>query len=286
MRCYNCGYINFQRGKKCPSCNTTLKGTQSHVELAEDPTFTVFAGEPPDFGSGYDSDAALDEEFGVEQIVSDEGDFGLDLDGVEGADAEFGEAESVDADFGEAVSVDADFGEAESVDADFGESEESAISAGMASDVGPNDFELDLSEAIAEQIMASSAPMPADDSVEMADAVVDDDVEVDLDVDAEADDDLDLDLEPTVAAEADDDLDLDLEPTVAADAGTDLDIEAFGFADEDDAGEPEAVEVATDDLDLDLGPRPGTARSGCAHAPRVCRCRAGSAARRAPPGTR
>ena len=188
MKCYNCGYINFQRVKKCRSCNTSLKGTQSHVELAEDPTFTVFAGEPPGFGSGDDSDTALDEEFGAEETVSDDGDFGLDLDEAEGADA------------------------------DFGEPEESPISAGMASDVGPNDFELDLSEAIAEQIMASSSPTPADDA---------------------------LDLDPTV--EADDAL--DLEPTVEADAGADLDIEGIGF----DAGEPEAVEVATDDLDLDLG---------------------------------
>lgn len=221
MRCYNCGYINFKRVKKCPSCNTSLQGTQSHVELAEDPSFTVFAGEIPDFSSGYNSDAALDEEFGVQEPVSDDGDFGLDLDEAEGVDTDL---EAADTDF-------------EGVDTDFDEAPEPAIASGLGPDVGPNDFELDLSEAIAEQVMAS----PTADSVEIGDDEISED---ELVTDMDVEDDLDLDLATT-------DDDLDLEPTVEAD--TDLD--DIGF-DLDDAGETdsaEVIEAAEDDLDLDLG---------------------------------
>lgn len=210
MRCYNCGYINFKRVKKCPSCNTSLQGTQSHVELAEDPSFTVFAGEMPDFASGYNLDTTLDEEFGVQEPVSDDSDFGLDLDEAEGTDIALDEAP------------------------------ESAISSGLGPDVGPNDFELDLSDAIAEQVMAS--PSPTADSVEIDDEITADELVADVAVE----DDLDLDLGTT-------DDDLDLEPTVKADTETDLD--DIGF-DLDDAGETdsaEVIEVAEDDLDLDLG---------------------------------
>ncbi len=210
MGCYNCGYINFKRVKKCPSCNTSLQGTQSHVELAEDPSFTVFAGEMPNFASGYDSDTTLDEEFGVQEPVSDDSDFGLDLDEAEGTDIALDEAP------------------------------ESAISSGLGPDVGPNDFELDLSDAIAEQVMAS--PSPTADFVEIDDEITADELVADVAVE----DDLDLDLGTT-------DDDLDLEPTVKADTKTDLD--DIGF-DLDDAGETdsaEVIEVAEDDLDLDLG---------------------------------
>ena len=212
MRCYNCGYINFKRVKKCPSCNTSLQGTQSHVELAEDPSFTVFAGEMPNFASGYDSNTTLDEEFGVQEPVSDDSDFGLDLDEAEGTDIALDEAP------------------------------ESAISSGLGPDVGPNDFELDLSDAIAEQVMAW--PSPTADPIEIDGEITGDELVADVDVEIE--DDLDLDLGTT-------DDDLDLEPTVKADAETDLD--DIGF-DLDDAGETdsaEVIEVAADDLDLDLG---------------------------------
>ena len=204
MRCYHCGYINFQRVNKCPSCNTSLKGTESHLDLAEDPSFTIFAGELPDFGSGNDSDVALDEEFGIQESKPDDSDFGLDLDEAKGADAGFDEAEGADA--------------------GFDEPQESSIASGLGPDVGPNDFELDLSEAIAEQVMASSSLMPSD---------------------AE---NTGEELEPDLDVAADDDL--DLEPTVAADAETDLDDMGFDL---DDAGEADPVKIDKDALDLDLG---------------------------------
>lgn len=213
MRCYNCGYINFKRVKKCPSCNTSLQGTQSHVELAEDPSFTVFAGEMPDFASGYNLDTTLDEEFGVQEPVSDDSDFGLDLDEAEGANIALDEAP------------------------------EPAISSGLGPDVGPNDFELDLSDAIAEQVMAW--PSPTADSVEIDDEITADELVADVDVEIE--DDLDLDLGTT-------DDDLDLEPTVVkADTETDLDDIGFDLDDAEETDSAEVIEAAADDLDLDLG---------------------------------
>ncbi len=130
-------------------------------------------------------------------------------------------------------------------------------------DIGPNDFELDLSEALAEQVIASNAPPPTEvEAPPMVEAAMPDIApepaapEPELEPEAELSVDISPEGDPSETAEADAAMDMDF-----GGGGFDSEVEGLGFGfDEspaDTAPEPEAeLELPEEEPEITLDDEP------------------------------
>jgi len=198
--------------------------------VAEESGFSIYEGDPSSFNGGQDSD------YGMESPMAGNGAMGQDFD------LDLSEATMENGSVGAAL--------AEESYGNVGESEMGSDSlfqaTGIFTDIGPNDFELDLSEAVSENVMPSSMSLDAEgEEMEISDVEIGESEDTDnmalFDSGAEDEGEAEIDL----SEEA-----LDSE-----------EVEGMGFG--SDSVDEVNVEVADgDDLDLDLNIDPDTEDSG------------------------
>jgi len=196
--------------------------------VAEETGFSIFEGDPSSFNGGLDSD------YGMESPIGGNGAMGQDFD------LDLSEATIENGSVGAAL--------AEESYSNVGESEigsESLFQAtGIFTDIGPNDFELDLSEAVSENVMPSGMTLDAgDDEVDISDVEI-----------GESEDSHNMAL---FDSGVEDEAEIDLSEEAL---GSD-EVEGLGFG--SDSADEVNVEIADDDdLDLDLNIDPDTDVSG------------------------
>jgi hypothetical protein len=207
MQCENCGYIFFQPSKKCACCSAPIVPAPSAFEIGQENLFTIYEMAPgeggiPDMGTADTGLGGEDYTF-TDDFDSGEAEYGVDENVLDLSEAE---AEG----FGSSSQPSGMYESAD--DFDFG----ATGMGGMAGDteIGPDDFELDLSE------MSGGSDFNTDD-LDSADTLAPEvDVEMpDISPDpAGAEEEISLDILPDEGAE-----------TAETPASTDMDFSGGGF---------------------------------------------------------
>lgn len=255
MQCDNCGYIFFQPSKKCACCMAPYAPTPSAFDIGQENLFTIFEMAP---GEGGMATSLQANEAGVgleDYSFTDDYDTGGGYAADDNA-LDLSDAESE----GYGTGLAAESPGADDFDFDTGGT------GGLTSysdDIGPNDFELDLSEALAEQVIASNAPPatdvaePATEESAMPDIAPESAApEPELEPEAELSVDISPEGDSSETAEADAAIDKDF-----GGGGFDSEVEGLGFGfDEspaDTAPEPEAeLELPEEEPEIALDDEP------------------------------
>ncbi|TDJ61550.1 MAG: hypothetical protein E2O42_02610 [Nitrospina sp.] len=252
MQCDNCGYIFFQPSKKCGCCMAPYAPAPSAFDIGQENLFTIFEMAP---GEGGMATSLQANEAGVgleDYSFTDDYDTGGDH-GVGDNALDLSEAESEGYETGYAAEP--------SGAGDFDTGGTGGLTS-YSDDIGPNDFELDLSEALAEQVIASKAPHSDVEAPPIAAAGMPDIApgaaasEPELEPEAEPSVDISPEGDSSETAEADAAIDKDF-----GGGGFDSEVEGLGFGfDEpsaDTAPEPKAeLELPEEEPEIALDDEP------------------------------
>ena len=229
MQCDNCGYIFFQPSKKCNCCSAPYAPAQSAFDVGQENLFTIFemaAGEggiPSGMGMAGSAAGVEDYNF-TDDFDTGETEYGVDENVLDLSDAEAEGFGLSDAAAGAMMGAD---------DFQFDTSGMDDAPS-LDDDAEPDNFDLNISEDLADGEMETLEAEPADDAVDIDFAGGFDEVEglgfeteespvAEMQEGDTEEISLDTDFEPEISLESD--LDIDEEPSLELSDEPNLDID-------------------------------------------------------------